>query len=66
MRICDIFDPYGKKDIDDYNRCPKCGRQMTILFNIRECPECDRTEEQKQKDRESASSEYKWSYKDRY
>jgi len=32
----------------DYMKCPKCGRTMEILFNVRKCPTCDRPAEKRE------------------
>jgi uncharacterized OB-fold protein len=47
------YNPYKKEEKKgDYLECPKCGRTMEILFQVPECPYCDRKGEDKKKEKE--------------
>jgi uncharacterized OB-fold protein len=38
-----------KEKEGDFNRCPKCGRTMHVLFHVRICPVCDEKTDEKEK-----------------
>lgn len=56
----DYYYDRGKKEKKDgdYNACPKCGRQMETMFQVRKCPVCDKKKEEKEET--SKCCEIRW------
>jgi uncharacterized OB-fold protein len=59
------YNPYKKDEKKgDYLECPKCGRKMEVMFQVPECPYCDK------KGGEKEISDYgdirRWDKKDRF